>query len=83
MLLVYPFGFVELYGVYPRAVVTSDDEIPVIYPESFTKSETFVGTVGISSINARVPSALGNLTATFFVKLLGTDISTLLFYLLL
>jgi hypothetical protein len=45
-LVIYPFGFVELYGVYPKAVVTSPLFIHVIYQESLVKSDTFVGIVG-------------------------------------
>ena len=45
-LVKYPAGFVELYGVYHNAVVTSQLVIPVIYPASLLKSDTFVGTVG-------------------------------------
>lgn len=37
-----------LAGVYPRAVVTSPELIPVINPLSLVKSDTFVGTVGIA-----------------------------------
>ena len=35
----YPLGLVLLYGVYPNAVVTLDDVIPVMNPESLLNPE--------------------------------------------
>ena len=39
VLVVYPLGLLASYGVYPRAVVTSVESIPVINPLSLFKSE--------------------------------------------
>ena len=37
---VYPFGLLASYGVYPKAVVTIAEVMPVIYPASFVNFET-------------------------------------------
>jgi hypothetical protein len=43
----YQLGFVELYGVYHNAVVTSQLVIPVINQAPSVKSDVSVGIVGL------------------------------------